>query len=132
MSMASEGTKFFRDDNLCGFVSGITGLGGGATTVNDVSTLADSHRRKSLGLADEGQPTLTLQWAGTDAEFQGLAEDRADKVLQDFKIEWPDGSEDVFEAFVITFERSAETDNPVTVTVQLDIDGEITTTYPTP
>ena len=138
MSMPSEGTALRRGDGaaneqftLCGFVSSVSGFGGGSPTVNDVSTLQDSFRRKLLGLRDEGQAQMTLQWAGTDEEFQAIHEDRAEGRLVNWELEMPDGTEFDFAAYVLTFETVLETDTPVTVNVTLEIDGEIEATWPT-
>lgn len=137
MSLVSEGAALRRGDGassedftLCGFVSSVSGFGGGSPTVNDVSTLQDSYRRKLLGLRDEGQAQLTLQWAGTDDEFQGIHEDRANGVLRNWELEIADGTVFEFSAYVLTFEVVLETDTPVTVNVTLEIDDEIEVAWP--
>lgn len=136
MSLASEGTKVYRGDgedpedfNLMGFVSGVTGLGGGQTTINDPTTLLDSFRRKSPGLRDEGQASLQLQWVGTDDEFQGMFEDRRNNTLRSFKVEMPDDTEFKFKGFVLTFEVPINTDELVVVDCTIEIDGEIDVTW---
>jgi len=137
MAMRSEGTTFARGDGgdpenfaAIAAVKGISGIGGGTPTVLDPTTLADSTRRKMLGLRDEGQLQLTLEWTGSDAEFQGMLADRAAGTSRNFQITFPDTTTYDFAAFVMTFEVSAELDALVQVTISLEIDGAVSVTWP--
>jgi tail tube protein len=130
--LETEGTVLSRGDGeaseaftAIASVSSLSGIGGGSPTVIDVSTLADSFKQKRLGLRDEGQISMTLQWHGSDAEFQGCHADRAQKVLRNWQILFPDGTLAEFAAFVMTFEVQVETDDALRVNCTLEISGEV-------
>ena len=132
MALVSEGTILRRGDGetveeftAIGEVVSMSGLGGGSPTVIDVSHLGSSFREKLLGLRDEGQVSMTLQWTGGDAQHQELWTDRANGVLRNFQAVYPDGVVDTFSAYVMTFESSVETDAAITVQVGLEITGAV-------
>lgn len=135
--LEAEGTKLLRGDgeepedfNEIGAVTSITGIGGGSPTILNPTRLGDDFQRKRVGLRDEGQASLTLQWDGSDAEFQGMHEDRVNKTLRNFELEYPDGTQIDFAAYVLTFEISSEADSLIEVSCTLEIDGAIEVTWP--
>lgn len=138
MAITTEGTAFKRGDGATptenfvtvASVRSVSGVGGGSPSIHDVTTLQDSYRKKLVGIRDEGQATLELVWESDDAQFQGMAEDRANGTKRNFQIEWPDGTVDSFSAYVLTFERVAETDAALVVNCTLEIDGAVTTDWP--
>lgn len=137
MALVSEGTILKRGNGAesevfaaVGEVVSMSGLGGGSPTVIDVSHLGSTFRQKLLGLRDEGQVQMTLQWTGGDALHTELWSDRAAGTLRNFIIEYPDDTEDAFSAFVMTFESSVETDAAITVNVTLEITGAVSRTWP--
>lgn len=137
--ITSEGIKLLRGNGAesetfteVGAVSGFSGVGGGAPAIHDATTLADSFRRKLVGVRDEGQMSLTLQWHGSDAQFRGMQADRSAGTLRNFEIEFPDDTVFALSAYVLTFEVSAESDAAVTVTCNLEIDGAVGVTWPSP
>lgn len=136
MALVAEGTVFKRHDgddpgdfNEVAEVITASGVGGGSPTVIDVSHLGSTHREKLLGLRDEGQVQLGLRWVGTDDEQQGLWDDRAQGVKRKFQIEYPDGTEDEFEGFVLQMESSVETDADITHQVTIEITGAVSRTW---
>jgi hypothetical protein len=136
MALISEGTILRRGDgdssetfSPIGEVTSASGLGGGSPTVIDVSHLGSSFREKVLGLRDEGQISMTLQWAGDDTTHQGLWNDRATGALRNFELQYPDGTLDSFSAFVMTFESNIATDAAITVNVTLEITGQVLRNY---
>lgn len=137
MALKAEGTILRRGDGATpteafaevAEVKSINSVGGGSPTVIDTSHLRSTHRRKLIGLRDEGQAALVLEWTGSDAEFQGMWSDRRLAVRRNFEVEYPDGTLDRFAAYVMTFETTAETDASITVAATLEIDGEVTRTF---
>ena len=130
--ITSEGIKFKRGDGESSqtftevaSVSGFSGIGGGAPAIHDATTLSDSVRRKLVGIRDEGQMSVTLQWHGSDAQFRGMQADRSAGTLRSFEIEFPDGDVAALNGYVLTFEVGAESDSAVTVNCNIEIDGEV-------
>ena len=138
MALKTEGIIVRRGDGATpteafaevGEVKSLSGIGGGSPTVIDTSHLRSTFRRKLLGIRDEGQGQMQLEWTGSDVEFQGLFDDRANATLRNFQVEYPDGTEDEFAAYVMTFETAAETDASLLVNITLEIDVAIDRTWP--
>jgi hypothetical protein len=131
--LTSEGIKFKRGDGQSSetftevaSVSGFSGLGGGAPAIHDATTLSDAFRRKLVGVRDEGQMSVTLQWHGSDEQFRGMQADRADATLRNFELEFPDGDVAALAGYVLTFEIGAVSDSAVTVNCNIEIDGAVT------
>ena len=88
-TVASQGVTFKVGDgggpevfNTVGEVTTISGLRGGSAQVIDVSTLASTRREKIMGLPDEGQITVGLNYDPADSQ-QGVAGDRAQQPRAD-------------------------------------------------
>ena len=113
-----------------GEVTGVTGFRGGQATVIDVSTLASSRREKRMGLADEGQVTVNLQYDPSDAQQSALETARANRSLLNFKLVLSNtpATEFAFSAYVLTFPVNVAVDTVVQGSITLEISGDVVKT----
>tara|TARA_Y100001951_G_scaffold104083_1_gene114645 strand:+ start:7942 stop:8364 length:423 start_codon:yes stop_codon:yes gene_type:complete len=126
-----EGVTLGRSDGAGEFttIAEITDLSGpgGQASVIDVSHVGSTYVDKMMGLADEGQVTMTCNLVPGDAAQQGLREDRTAKTKQSFKITLTDdaATELTFEAFVLGFTISGSVNDRVTAEVTLEVTGQV-------
>jgi Lambda phage tail tube protein, TTP len=109
-------------------VSTINGPSGSATVI-DASDLSSSAREKVMGLMDEGQVTLEMQYMPDNAVHEYLRLLRAGKTLGSFRITFTDGAPATtftFTAYVTGFAVSVGVDQLVMVSVTLEITGSVT------
>lgn len=108
-------------------VKSFTGPGGSATVI-DVTDLQSVAKEKRMGLPDEGQLSLTINYIPDNAVHMGLRADRAARTSVDFRIYFTDtlGTVWDFSAFVTGFSVSGAVDGVVEATVTLEITGAIT------
>lgn len=108
-------------------VKSFTGPGGSAAVI-DVTDLQSTAKEKRMGLADEGQLSLTINYIPDNAVHQGLRADRAARTENDFQIIFTDGLSTNwdFSAFVTAFSVSGGVDGVIEATVTLEITGSIT------
>jgi hypothetical protein len=106
----------------------IAGLGGGQANVIDVSTLASIRREKRMGLADEGQLTLTMHHFPSDPGQILLHAARSSRVVQSFRLTDTDSppNNDDFQGFVLSAGRSFNLDEVAMLEVTIEITGAIT------
>lgn len=110
-------------------IKSFTGPGGSAS-VRDVSDLNSTAKEKKMGLSDEGQLQLTLNYLPANAVHAGLRADRAARTKTPFKIIFTDTGAMTwtFDAFVTGFSVSGGVDGDVEAQVTLEITGAITET----
>lgn len=104
---------------------------GGAASVIDVSDLSSTAKEKRMGLRDEGQLSLTLNYLPDNAVHDGLRTDRANRTLRNFKIVFTDTSPATtwsFAAYVTGLSISGGVDNVVEANVTLELSGSIVET----
>lgn len=108
-------------------VSEMSGPGGQASEI-DVTDLSSSAKEFRMGLQDEGQISLTMNWIPSNAVHSGLRTDRANQAIRNFKIIFTDSPQTTwsFTAFVLGLETSAGVDDVVKATVTLRVSGSIT------
>ena len=108
-------------------VKSFTGPGGSATII-DVTDLQSVAKEKRMGLPDEGQLTMTINYIPDNAVHMALRADRVASVETDFKIIFTDtlNTEWTFSAFVTNFSVSGAVDGVVEAQVTLEITGAIT------
>lgn len=106
-------------------VKSFTGPGGSAAVI-DVTHLRSTAKEKRMGLADEGQLSMTINYVPTDASHVALRAARAARTKTPFQLEFTDGTIWTFEAFVLQFSTSGGVDNVVEGSVTLEITGSIT------
>lgn len=108
-------------------VSEMSGPGGQAAEI-DVTDLSSSAKEFRMGLQDEGQVSLSLNWIPANTVHAGLRTDRSNQTLRNFKILFTDSPQTTwsFAAFVLGLEISNSVDDVVKATVTLRISGSIT------
>lgn len=101
---------------------------GGSASVIDVTDLASAAKEKRMGLQDEGQLSLTLNYIPDNAVHMGLRTDRANQTLRNFRIVFTDTGDTQwdFAGFVTGFTVSGGVDNVVEANVTIEISGAIT------
>ena len=137
-TVASQGVTFKIGDggtptetfNTVGEVTTISGLRGGSAQVIDVSTLASTRREKIMGLPDEGQITVGLNYDPVDARQGDLETARSNRALTNFQIELSNTPATVFafSGYVLSFSVDAGVDTVVTGQVTIEITGAVTKT----
>lgn len=100
---------------------------GGQASVIDVSNLASTRREKKMGLPDEGQFTMNLNWDPDDTVHQALRTYRNNRTRAEFKVTFTDGtpSTATFFGYVLGISLSAAVDQVVKATVTIEIDGAV-------
>lgn len=101
---------------------------GGSASVIDVTDINSAGKEKRMGLADEGQLQLTINYIPDNAVHMALRADRAARAKVPFKIIFTDvgDTEWTFEAFVTGFSVSGGVDGVIEAQVTLEITGAIT------
>lgn len=104
----------------------------------DLTHLLSSAIEIAPALPDEGAVVLNGNFVGSDAEQQGLWDDRANQVLRNFEVEFTDmpagGTTNTifaFSAYVLDFQVQAQTNGKLGFTARLRITGSITPTWAT-
>ena len=104
---------------------------GGAASVIDVSDLDSTAKEKRMGLRDEGQLSLTINYLPDNTVHDGLRTDRANRTLRNFKMVFTDTSPATtwsFSAYVTGLAISGGVDGVVEANVTLELSGSITET----
>lgn len=114
-----------------GTVPGVVSINGpsGSATVIDASDLSSTAREKVMGLMDEGQVTLEVQYMPDNAVHEQLRLARAAKSLQAFRITFTDtapATTFTFNAYVTGFAVTVGVDQLVMVSVTIEITGTVT------
>ena len=102
---------------------------GGSATVIDVTDLSSTAKEKRMGLADEGQLQLTINYIPDNTVHMALRGDRASRAKVPFRITFTDATPATtwsFDAFVTGFSVSGAVDGVVEAQVTLEITGAIT------
>jgi len=130
----SQGTVFKVGDaaspevfTAVGEVKEIGGPSGSAPVI-DVSNLSSTKREKIMGLPDEGQITLSLNYDAADAQQDALRAARTARTATNFQIVTSDSPVETlsFTAYVLEFSLNFAVDEVVGLTVTLEIDGAVT------
>lgn len=124
----SDGTSPITYNDISEIKS-ISGPGGSATVI-DVSDLSSSRKEKRLGLPDEGQLQLTINYIPTDTQHTLLRTQRSNRTLTQFQLTFTDASPKTtwtFSAYVNQFQlQNIQVDGTVEAQVTLEISGTIT------
>jgi hypothetical protein len=108
-------------------VTGFRGPGGTASVI-DVTNLSSVAKEKLMGLPDEGQFSLDLNFDPDAASHQGLRNARAARTPCEFKINFTDAptvTTAVFSGYVLGFEISGQVDQQVRASATIEIDGAV-------
>ena len=116
-----------------GEVQSFSGIGGGSASVIDVTHLKSTAKEKKVGLADEGQVQLEMNYIPTDAGQIALKTARSTQAGADIKIELADtgltaGTTFTFKAYVLSFGKNGGVDDIIKASSTLEISGTVTET----
>lgn len=107
-----------------GEVLGFSGPGGSAKVI-DVSNLASTRKEKRMGLPDEGQFSLDLNYYGSDTGQTRMYSLRNTSAQGNFRATLVDGSIWTFAGFVLEFSISGSVDDVVKAKTTIEITGEV-------
>lgn len=101
---------------------------GGSGQVIDVTDLDSAAIEKIMGLPDEGQLTLEINYRPDNAVHAGLRTDRANQTLRNFRITFtdPGATTWTFAAYVLNFTAQGGVNAAGRASVTLEITGAIT------
>lgn len=102
----------------------------GSASVIDTTDLSSTAKEKRMGLADEGQMTLTLNWLPTNAVHAEIDLAKSDRQSRNFEIILTDGGAYTytFSGFVLGVSLSAGVDGVLEASVTVEITGAVTGT----
>ncbi|MEK4006093.1 phage tail tube protein [Paenibacillus sp. FSL H3-0333] len=104
---------------------------GGDPEQVEVTTLADATKRYIPGIRDLGSLAFTFLYDNsTNGSYRILSGLQADGDVQKFKITYPDGTSHGFAAFPSVKMGAASVNAPLTFTLTLTLNSEITVTNP--
>ena len=129
-SLSRELTGYTME--LIGEITDFTGPGGAAAVI-DITSLDSTAKDKLVGLRDEGQLSLSLNFNATDAGQVGLRADRAARTKRKFIIELTDqatGSSSFpsyayFSGYPLQYSVAGAVDNKVSANAAIEIDGPV-------
>lgn len=99
---------------------------GGEAAVIDRTHLRSTRREKRMGLPDEGQLTLSINWVPGNAGQEEAREARAARQARWIRMTYEDGTIDRFTAFVLGFSKGGGVDGGIQGSITLEITGEVT------
>ncbi|MBB3260002.1 hypothetical protein F4827_005074 [Paraburkholderia bannensis] len=103
---------------------------GAASSKIDVTTVGSKAKEYALGLSDPGTFAMSGNWKTSDAAQQALITAHADKKPRIFKTTFPDNSSFVFAGLVDQYTWSADVDNVVTGTFNVQVTGSVLINQP--
>jgi hypothetical protein len=132
----SQGVEFYWSTStaastvsgcLIGEVTDFSGPGGQAAVI-DVTHMGSTAREKRIGIRDEGQMTLGVNFVPSDTAQVALRSDRATRTMRKCVIKFNDASSNyaIFEAFCSGFSISGGVDQKVGGQVVLEIANAVT------
>lgn len=133
-AISAQGSKVFVDTGTDANtptwtqIKGVKTYSGfdGTATVIDTTDLDSTAKEKRPGLMDNGQFSMDVNRNITDPGQAALLANQANQVVIGFKLQYPDGSADQFEAFVSSFPIAGGVDAVITSTVTLEVSGPVT------
>lgn len=119
-------TEGFTDINSVKSISGPSG----SASVIDITTLASTAKEKMMGLKDEGQVSLNINFNPSEATHLALLTARTNKTKTNFQLHFTDASNTVynFAGYVLSVPVNSGVDAVVEGSVTIEISGEITIT----
>lgn len=126
ISVGASPSSFTNIGNITGF----KGPGGSATVI-DVTNLSSVAKEKLMGLPDEGQFSIDLNFDPDNAQHQAIRNARAARTPCEFKITFTDtaggspATTAVFSGYVLGFEVSGAVDQAVKAVASIEIDGAV-------
>ena len=99
---------------------------GGSAAVYETTHLQSTAKEKKIGLPDEGQLTLAINWClATDSGQQEASEARKDRTEKNFKLTFSDLSTASFKGYVLGMSASGAVDDKVSGSITIEITGAV-------
>ena len=146
MAFEAQGTQFFwstvttvastSTSCMIGEITDFSGPGGQANVI-DVTNLNSTAKEKLVGLRDEGQLSLSLNFNYSDTAQAAIITDRANRTKRKCVIKFNDSTDDkvktkaLFDAYCLGFSVSGAVDNKVSANAVIEITGAVTYTNST-
>ena len=136
MAIEAQGTRLFWSATTgastavpIGEVTDYTGPGGQAGVI-DITHVLSTAKEKLIGLRDEGQLSMTLNFSGTDAGQTALRADRASRAKKHCTMKFTDTATSValFMGYCLAYSITGAVDNKVTAQAVIEITGTVTYT----
>ena len=103
---------------------------GGSAAVYETTHLQSKAKEKKVGLPDEGQLTLAVNWClATDSGQQAASVARKDRTEKNFKLTFSDDSTASFSGYVLGMSASGAVDDKVSGSITIEITGAVTWSY---
>ena len=100
---------------------------GGSANMYETTHLGSTAKEKQIGLPDEGQMTLSMNWAqDTDTGQQAAKTARVARTLHNFRITFSDSSTATFAGYVLGLTSSGGVDDKVAGSITIEITGVVT------
>lgn len=100
---------------------------GGSASMYETTHLGSTAKEKMIGLPDEGQLTLSVNWIlDTDPGQQSAATARIARALKNFRLTFSDASTATFEGYVLGLSSSGGVDDKAAGSITIEITGEVT------
>ena len=100
---------------------------GGSAAVYETTHLQSTAKEKKVGLPDEGQLTLAVNWClATDPGQQAASDARKDRTEKHFKLTFSDDSTATFSGYVLGMSASGAVDDKVSGSITIEITGAVT------
>jgi hypothetical protein len=122
----SGGTATPVEWSEVGLVTDWDGPGGSASVI-DTTHLKSAAREKLIGLMDEGQISLTVNWDSDDTGQEACRIARSTRSKKDFRISYMNGAVQTFEGYVLGFPSSGGVDGKVEGNITIEITGPVAT-----
>lgn len=98
----------------------------GSAAEIDCTYLRATAKKYMMGLPDEGQWTLNINWEPTDLGQQAAKAARIAREKKSFKATYSDDSTATFDGYVLNVSSSGSVDGKVNGSITIRIDGEVT------
>lgn len=107
-------------------VTGFSGPGGSASVI-DITNLSSTAKEKLMGLPDEGQLTIDINYDPDNASHIALRNARKTRTRTEFKITLTDATATVltFWGYVLGFAITAGVDQALKASITVEIDGAV-------
>ncbi len=100
---------------------------GGSAAVYETTHLQSTAKEKKIGLPDEGQLTLAVNWClATDLGQQEASDARKARTEKNFKLTFSDDSTASFSGYVLGLSASGAVDDKVSGSITIEITGAVT------
>lgn len=98
---------------------------GGSATMYETTHLRSEAKEKKIGLMDEGQLTLSINWEPSDTGQQAAREARAARTEKSFRLTYTDDSKATFAGYVMGMSSSGGVDSKVSGSITIEISGPV-------